>query len=150
MRNTLSRGFTMIEILLVIALISVVSGLGLRLPYLFAPEQMHEADMFAVVTAMYRAQTLAAAGRDDNDWGVRVSADDVTVFRGESYDERDETVDELLTLESDIVLTGAEEVLFRKGSGTPAEAATVSLRFGTQEGFVTVSEYGVIDYRYAF
>lgn len=142
-----NRGFTLIEIVLVVALIAIISGVGLRLPHLFAPQQMYEADMFAIVTSLYRAQTLAASGRSDDAWGVSVTADDVTVFRGESYDDRDESSDERVIFESDAVPTGATEVVFGKRTGVPDAAATVSMQFDAGEAHVVINEYGVFDYQ---
>jgi prepilin-type N-terminal cleavage/methylation domain-containing protein len=148
MTRTSQRGFTLIEILLVVLLVAILAGTGLRLPYLLAPNRAHDTDVFAVVTALYRSQTLAASGRGDSAWGVHIASASTTVFRGDSYDTRDERYDEATPLESSLALTGPSDIVFSRGTAWPDAAATLSLQFGVRTASVSINPYGVIDFRY--
>jgi prepilin-type N-terminal cleavage/methylation domain-containing protein len=141
------RGFTLIEVVLVVALIALISGIGLQLPQWFASNQQYDSDTFALVTALYRARTLAMTMRSDSPWGVAVTDGNLTVFSGESYAERDEESDAVVAFTARASVSGASEVVFGKGTGAPAAAATVSLDFGDLQSDVTINAYGIIDYR---
>lgn len=143
------RGFTLIEIVLVVALIALIAGVGLQLPHLFSQSYARDADVFRLVTLFYRAETLAATGRDNAEWGVKIEGGRGVLFRGTSYDERDATADEFIDLESRSVVGSVSEIVFKRGSGVPSEPATISLQFGNQNASIAVRAYGVIEYTYA-
>lgn len=144
MTRTHASGFTLIEIVLVIALIALVTGVGLRLPYVFDPLRNADNDAFAVRSALYRAESSAVSGRGGAPWGVLVASGQVTVFQGPSFADRVPDADITTALDASPRLVDATEIVFAPLTGAPATAATISLGFGTETVHLSVNAHGVI------
>lgn len=140
-------GFTLLEVLLVIALLAGIGGMSMVL----ARDAIlrHDLDIATTVTvqSFRRAQALARAGDGDAPWGVRVDTGVVLLFRGSSYSSRDQTADEAMDISPAITPSGTLEVVFAAGTGLPMTTGMVTLTHA--EGAthtVTVNEEGIVTY----
>jgi prepilin-type N-terminal cleavage/methylation domain-containing protein len=116
-------GFTLIELIIVIALI----GLLVLLAIPFYQSLQLKADLNQVgeklASDLRRQQTYATSGKGVSAWGVRFNADSYTLFKGISFSLRDPAVDEIVNLPSSVRLFfPMSEVVF----GTPLGNASVS------------------------
>ena len=101
----------------------------------------------AAVNGMRRAEQLARSSASNQSWGVYVQAGRITVFQGASYASRDTAFDEEFIFASSIAVTGMQEVVFSKFSGTPSTTGT--LTFTARDNgvkTVTVNAVGMIGY----
>jgi len=85
----MNRGFTFIELVLVIALIGILAGLAV--PFwrdFFVSNQLSTLTQ-ETVQALRRAQGYAHAGRTNSSWGVYVddALGQITFFRGSSFED---------------------------------------------------------------
>ncbi len=118
MRELTARGFTLIEILLSVALVSIVFGMS----YVMYQSVPYQNDLDIGVQAsrelLVEASRYAAASYDDSEWGVSFVTGTAVLFKGTSYDARDPQFDETIDLFS-ISVSGQNEYVFRKKTGYP-------------------------------
>ncbi len=122
-----SKGFTLIEMLLSIAALSIIAGIGV--PVYQSLQVQSDLDIAATTLAQNyrRAQTLAQASDGDTMWGINVGSGYVTLFKGASYASRDSSYDENSDLPASVTPSGVSEVVFTKFSGFPQTTGTTTL-----------------------
>ena len=138
------RGFTLIELVLVLALISLVSlaGIGLRDQLSGALESVGAVE--TAQNALRYAHAAARAQYGDAAWSVRFVPGSVTAFRGSVWDARDTSFDRLFSLDPAPVLVATAQVTFEKMTGfvgVPAEISLQSERWATR---LVIDQYGMI------
>lgn len=117
--NTL--GFTMMELIIVIALFVIFAVLVIPTGFNFYQEEILEQDSAILHNNLKEAQSRAAAGKNDSSWGIKFTPEDqdcddcYVLFMGESYDERDESYDEVFEISSEVEMEEDDEIVFQKG-----------------------------------
>ena len=125
MKNNSKMGFTLMELLVVIGLIAFFGVLVTPYGISFYDEVTLEESEAMLSQNLKKCQSRAIAGKEDSDWGVKIRPDDqecdncYVVFKGASYDTRDEDFDQVFKMTSEINLNGVTEVVFEKGTGIP-------------------------------
>ena len=127
------KGFTLLEVLLSIGLITVLAGLSL--PVYQALQNRNDLDITAVTVAqtLRRAQLLSQAMDGDTSWGISIQTGSITLFRGTSYAARDTSFDEVFDVPTSITQSGVGEVVFAKFTGMPQTTGTITLTSSTNE-----------------
>src|SRR3989338_510991 len=125
------RGFTLVELLLSVAVIGILTAgvLGFSL-FLLRSNDM-ELALSATAQTLRRAQTLARSGQHDGAWGVKLQSETITIFHGNSYANRDSSLDEVTDLPSTIAVSGLTEVTYAAATGTPSSAGVTTLTHET-------------------
>lgn len=147
LRGQSSRGFTLLEILLVVAIISIIAGFSMPVYQSFQVKNDLDIAAQTIATDFRRAQTLAEASDGDNTWGVEVLSGSITVFQGASYATRVAAFDEISSLPPTITPSGLAEVIFDRLTGQALSAGTVTLT--TSTGLVktiAISSKGTVTY----
>ena len=141
-----NSGFTLIEVLLVFALIAVVSAV--MAPLAVDYQRRNDVDTFQVtfVQALRRAQQLSMSGEGDSQWGVIAASGDVTVFKGSTFSGHDANYDEIYNISDAVVQTGQVEYDFAKITGLPAQTGTATFTDGSYQKTVVVNAKGVVNY----
>ena len=140
-------GFTLIEMLLVLATMAILGGLSipLALPYVL----QNDLDISTGITAqsLRRAQSLAMSMQGDSPWGVEMEPQTITLFKGQTFNSRDVSQDEVFTLTIPLRYSGLTEVVFAKFSGEPVSSGNISLsNSANQSRGITVNPKGVVSY----
>ena len=138
------KGFTLLEILLVVALMGVVAGIGAPLYQSFQERNDLSLASQTLVHTLYQAQVYARAPKGYDSWGVHIATSTITLFSGNSYDTRDTDLDEVTYIGSQIQVGGTTEHLFTTFTGLPSTAGTTTLSLFESEVAVVVSAGGVI------
>lgn len=121
------RGFTLLEVLLSVAVVALIAGLSL--PLYFALQGKNDLDI-AVTTyaqSLRRAEVLARASDSDANWGTFIQNGSITIYRGATYASRVLSSDEVFSLPQTLVVSGLTEVNFAKFSGLPFQTGTTTL-----------------------
>lgn len=142
-----SLGFTLLEILLSIALIAAIAGIGT--PIYLSLQTRNDLDVTATTIAqsVRRSQILAESGEGDDSWGVRIEADEIILFKGTSYSSRDEDFDESFPIAGSIEPSGLSEIVFDKFTGTPSTDGTITLTSTNNETRdISIYEKGLVEY----
>lgn len=141
------KGFTLLEILLVVAMMALITS--------FAPPvfmQLHnkiglDSNITTYISSLHRAQDLSTAVKDDSAWGVKITNDNVTIFKGNSYEIRDQSFDEVSDFSLKVNVSGSSEFVFNKMYGTPMlfGTTTIANELGDTKD-VSVNSTGLINF----
>ncbi|MBI5414438.1 type II secretion system protein [Candidatus Peregrinibacteria bacterium] len=140
-----SPAFTLVEVLISITVIAIISLMASPLYSMIRVRNNLELAANVVAQNMRRAQILAEASREDSDWSIRVEPGKVTIYKGNDFETRDASFDEVSELSSDITPQGVLEVTFSEFSGLPN--ATGILTFVSNENethIITIGAKGSI------
>lgn len=141
------KGFTLLEVLLVIATITVLAGIGI--PVYTSLQIKNDLDVATSTSlqAIRRAQMLSQAVDGDTTWGAKIQSASITLFKGSSYGGRDTNYDEVYSLSGSVTPTGITELVFSKLLGTPNTTGTLTLTNTNNEvQNITIGSKGQLDY----
>lgn len=142
-----SGGFTLLEMLLTIAIIGIIGGLSMPVYNTFQASNNIDVASNTVVQSMRRAQSLSRAMDNDSTWGVHISSGQVTVFQGAAFASRDADYDEEFGISSAISASGVTEVVFDKLTGEPQTTGSLTLTStANQSRTITINEKGTVSY----
>lgn len=138
------RGFTLVELLLVIALMLIVGVFMFPLGISFYRSQMTNEAIEGIQSALRRAQTFAITGKHDSSFGVKFSESSYVLFEGESYASRITSEDELYTIGAHIEDGTLDEIVFEPFSGLPSATGVIEVSSGEKSGQIEVTNAGRI------
>lgn len=144
-----SRGFTLLELLLSMAMIAVLAGIGV--PIVVRAQTKNDLDtaVSVWVSTLRRAEVLAQAVDGDSQWGGKIQNGSVVLFKGTSYATRDTNFDEVFSLPTTITVSGVSEIVMDKLSGYPTATGTTTLTSSVATGdnaSVIISSKGVVSW----
>jgi len=157
-----NQGFTLLEILIVTAILIVLFGLGLPSFLHFQESFMPAANASRLAHTLTTASRSARLGVENKAWGVYFNynettraGESITIFAGNSYLSRDTNFDRITTLPSGIKfnsvsLSGAvpssgndHEIVFSANRGETTQYGSIEVETADQEFVVTVSSLGI-------
>lgn len=140
-------GLTIVEMLLVIALLGILGGISIPLYHTFQVRNDLDIIATAYTHALRRAQTLARGVDGDTSWGVRITATTIVLFRGVSFALRDSAFDETYDIPAQITASGMQEVVFAKFTGLPQTTGTTTFTTNTLESRdIVLNSKGMVRY----
>jgi prepilin-type N-terminal cleavage/methylation domain-containing protein len=143
MRKT--SGFTLIEVLLSVALIGMLAGLSLPVYASFQTRNELAITTTTTTEMIRRAQQYSRSGLTDGQWGVAIQSNTATLFKGTSYATRDTTQDETSSIPTGMVAGGLGEVVFSKLSGLPTATGSMTLTSSTGDvRTITINAKGMV------
>lgn len=120
------RGFAILELLVVLGIVGVVTGIAVPLYNEYQIRSDLNIATEQTVQGLARARLLSQSAKDDSQWGFYVPAG--TLYRGESYADRDENSDEIYPMPSTVAISGIFEVNYSKSDAIPNETGSIVLR----------------------
>lgn len=119
LENRNSKGFTLLELLIVIGLLVIFTVMTVPYTFDFFSVRVLEEDTSRVANVLQRAQSNAKSGRDDSDWGVRFFQDEgrYEIFRGDDCEEG--TTYQTFRLSAEVDIEGVDCIIFERHSGDP-------------------------------
>jgi type II secretory pathway pseudopilin PulG len=114
------KGFTLIEFLISISIFMLLAGL-FTIGIDFYERQELENQTQNIIETLRRAQFEAISGKLDSSFGIYFEEKNYTLFKGESFSQRDSSFDEIFELPPLVTLEGLSEIVFLKSEGTPKE-----------------------------
>lgn len=145
-RRKVSAGYTLIEILLVIAIILTVGFLSTSFP----ARLIHHSeimDAFEELSgALEKARFYAISGKKNSAWGVHYGNSAITLFKGDSYSGRDRSFDEVTGINRHISVSGFNEMVFIRPGGRPEEEiAGATLSWSNENIGFLLNKEGIIE-----
>jgi prepilin-type N-terminal cleavage/methylation domain-containing protein len=145
-----SRGFTIMEVLVVIALMAVIALIVT--PVLTSRVGTNVIDGTAKKAAdiLYEAQTSAMAGRNGVRYGVRFEASRVTMFEGASYSGADPNnlvyaFPTAVTASTIAITGGGADIIFSSHKGIPVQTGSITFTdTGGNAKTLTINGAGMI------
>ena len=132
MKLSLKKGFNLVELLIIIAVLSLIAFGSVSVFINFRNQQGLDKDTETIVEILQQARSQTLTSQNDSQYGVHISATKITLFTGSSYSSSDlSNKDYPLTL-SDTVLNvslsgGGNEVIFQRLSGETSQSGTITL-----------------------
>lgn len=143
----MSKGFTLIEVLLSVAAIAIIAGISIPIYQSFQARNDLDITTVEIAQSARRAQTLSQAVDGDTSWGIKIQSGSIVVFKGVSYAARDITLDELFDVPTSITPSGVSEIVFAKFTGLPQTIGTITLTSNTNETrTITINAKGMVSY----
>jgi hypothetical protein len=85
-------------------------------------------------------------GKQNSTWGVAFnSSNEIVLFKGSSYASRTPVFDEKFKVNSPVSVTGLNEVIFSRITGTPSATLTISVTANTDTETIIVNSQGVVN-----
>lgn len=141
------QGFTIVEVLLSVVLLSMIAGMSIPLSRVFLERNELDQTTTTLAQTLRRAQFMSIAQDGDSAWGVKVTSSSILLFKGASYATRDQLLDESISIAPIIMASGLSEVVFQKGTGLPTTTGTSTFTSYTNEiRNVTINQKGMVDY----
>lgn len=137
--------FTLIELLLVVAIATLLVGVTLSFGVNFYRIQALDETSENILMALRRAREQAVAQKNDSSFGVRLLSGSYVLFQGSSYDNRVAAEDEVFPLSSLISLGGMTETVFAKHSGMPSATGVLIVSSGADIREIDVGSQGKIE-----
>ena len=143
------KGVTFIELLIVIAVITVLLGLTVPMGIGFYRKQQLDTVTNGMVQALRRAQSKAMS-QADYSFGVYVGSGhtgEYILFRGDSYGTSDDQ--ESFDIPSSFSFSESSEIVFSELKGIPSATGSIVLTSGNNIGTIYINELGKISYEYS-
>jgi len=141
------KAFTLIEILLVVIILTVLTGSAIPISINFYKTQQLDVNVKGVVQSLRRAQLKAMSIESDSIFGVYLTNDSYILFKGSSFDNRDIPFDEVFDLPQIITISGIQEIAFSKFEGMPIGglAGDIILNSNGDSRIININEIGRIN-----
>lgn len=141
------KGFTLIEIMLVIALMVVIGGISAPVYQSFQVKNNLDVASYTVAQTLRRAQVLSQVGASDSPWGVHIESGSATLFKGASYTSRDTLLDEVSEISTNIIPSGISDIIFSKLLGEPQVTGNIILTTSNDDTkTITINAKGTVEY----
>jgi prepilin-type N-terminal cleavage/methylation domain-containing protein len=140
------QGFTIIELIVVLGIMVIL--IGVAMPY-YSTSQMHaDLDVAAasIVQDLRQAQIMSQSVSGDGTWGVSVGPGSIVLFQGSSYAARNTSYDQITSIASNIVPSGATEIVFSRMDGLPLATGSFTLTSNSLSRVISVNSQGLISY----
>lgn len=144
--NIKLKAFSLLEILLVVAMIGIISGITAVVYQSFQVKNNIDLAQITTVQTLRRAQIQSKASDGDSTWGVNISSTNITMFKGASYALRDSTFDEIYDFPSSITPSGIQEIVFTKMDGEPSATGTITFTTNNETRNLTINSKGMVSY----
>lgn len=121
-RARVTKGFSIIEMIVVVAVISIISAIIIISFYDANKPQVLEKDSAVVAAVFERARSLTLSSSERRRYGVHVESGSVTLFSGDAYDangsgNRVENLNSKVTIAEHAFAGGGDEVIFKRLTG---------------------------------
>ncbi|NQV12142.1 type II secretion system protein [Candidatus Uhrbacteria bacterium] len=157
----LARGFTLLETLIVVSIMTIVFGIGFGVLVSAQKTARSQEASAGLIHVLAVAHERAMLGNEASSWGVYLDYNDISrniseyvLFGGDSYATRNVALDKIYTVDSvalitDASLSGASpssgddhEVVFSLFSGETSQYGTVTLDSIGVVKTLEISKYG--------
>lgn len=145
MDEKLQRGFTLIEVMLTMALFSVVALFASPFygNFIFSEEVPVVSDELRGSFA--KAQLSSMTGKNDSPFGVAVHDGKIILFQGDSFLSRDQNQDEVFVIHPRVSVSGVSEVVFAPITGRPDSQPTITISGNGKSEVWTMNREGVLE-----
>ncbi len=149
------RGFTLVELIFVIAIFGILFGMGAVALGNFVTNQALVTAKSQLTQNLREARTFSMTQHHDSKWGVYFNTvpepDGLILFQGNSYAGRDSSFDMTTTFHKSVTFSninlagGGQEIVFDKRTGQTGDSGTMQLGAVDDSLEISVNELGIIN-----
>lgn len=139
-------GFTLVEILVVVAIFAILAGIGLFMSFRSYQNSLYHSERDIAVALIEKARSQSMANVDQSPHGFCFSGGSYVVFEG--TDCATAAIKEMTPAGSGVALSGppAAGVVFSQLSGNPSWSGNMALTQGGNITTITINGEGMIDW----
>lgn len=139
-----AAGFTLIETLIVIAIVTILAGLGMTTYSTWRQRSMVSAATMTTAQALHQAVMNSQTARQDSGWGAVIEATGVTIYAGPSYVSRIAGSEIRSPFPATVTITGDTAYSFAKRTGRPLSPGSTTITVRSDTNTVSVNALGTI------
>lgn len=151
LHNSSSRGFTLIEVLVSLAIAGIIVAVGVGAFVNWNTREALDTETGKIIALLLEARSLTTSGSDGSVFGVHFESGQTVLFRGAAYDagstgNRAQPLHDEVRITSVALSGGAHDVVFRKLTGATGQSGTVTLssvRDPDNTRTITITQTGV-------
>jgi len=144
-----AAGFTLIEVLVVLGIFGILMASGLVLNLDFYRGYVFHAERNILVSVLAKARSQSLSNLNQAKHGVRIEPSKYTIFEGQTWFERNSSLDEVIEGDSSLKLSAQPawplEIVFSQLAATTTNA-TISISSGSRSASITINEAGRINW----
>ena len=147
--SSIKNGFTLVEIIIVIALIAVLSGMSAEVYFNQRDKYSTDKDADSIVSIMEKARNMSLNRKNDSSYGIHIASSTLSVFSGTSYEDGNnvlsydlENVDKISAIS---LSSNKLDFYFSKISGLPNATGTLVVGNKSYSRTITVYGTGVVE-----
>lgn len=139
------RGFTLIELILVIAILSFISLLSSPFYSRFLLQNAVDNTVDELSSSLRKAQTYSMAGKQGSTWSVNSSSSTITLYKGISFASRNPVFDEKFSVNPNVSVSGmTTDISYARATGLPSSTPTITVSSGNNSKTITINSQGVV------
>ena len=144
-RNSPTRAFSIVEVLVVIGLLTMIFSLGLFLSMDVWRGSSFRGERDLVLSLLYKARSRALSNINENPHGLYINSAEGTyvLFEGESYEAREQ--EQAFEMDSQISYSGENEFVFEPHEAT-TEGGTLTISGQGKESTIDINYEGGINW----
>ena len=148
MRN---KGFTIIEIMIVVGIITILAGLSVPLSNSFLSRNELNSEALKITDALRSARAQAMFASEDSVWGVHFTSSSYIIFKGLTYNPADAynntfNLPGILTIGEITINGGGSDIIFDRIAGTTSTFGTTTIQNDASGSrTITVNRGGTIN-----
>lgn len=147
-----SRGFTLIEVLVSLAILAIISVIGLNSFSTVNTGKALDLETEKVVSLIATARALTLSAKDGAAYGVHFEERKAVLFKGPSYtvgapSNQEQALHDAVRTSAVALAGGGAEVLFTKLTGATAQSGVITLaavRDASKTRVITIAATGVV------
>lgn len=136
----------MVEIIIVLSITTLLFYISSTIYVNIRSYTGFEIAKLNIIQSIRNAQSNSQKTKNDSAWGIKISADSVTVFEGNSYASRNTGSDKVLDFSSGIVTSGPSEIVFDKITGSTDDIGTIIISGYNFTNQIHINEKGTLTY----
>lgn len=140
------KGFSLIEILLTMALISIVLAASIPAYQKLQSENDLAIAISTLAQSLRLAELKAQAVDEGSGWGIHSESGVITIFKGPTFANRDQTFDETFQFNKKISITSMADIFFVPFFGTPQTPGLWQIKESNQTRSITINQIGTLLY----
>ncbi|MDD4988825.1 MAG: prepilin-type N-terminal cleavage/methylation domain-containing protein [Candidatus Pacebacteria bacterium] len=149
-KESFQKGFTLVEILVVVGLFGIILGLSLPVGVDFYRSYLFRSEKSMLVSVLQKARSEAMNNIDETTHGVHIDDKGYTIFRGEFFNEGSIS-NEFIAKNPSIAVSTSTDIIFEQLTGDPVPPfgggeATTTITDGIHTEVITINNEGRINY----
>ncbi|MDO8443050.1 MAG: prepilin-type N-terminal cleavage/methylation domain-containing protein [bacterium] len=140
------RGFTLIEVMIVVGILAGLAGLGLFVSVDLYKSYTFYSERNIVISIIQKARNQSLVNINESKHGVYLESGRYTIFQGENYVSRNAVYDEIIEAGPTISRTGLTEIVFDQLNGNPNITGNITLSEGLRSSIISIENEGRINW----
>jgi prepilin-type N-terminal cleavage/methylation domain-containing protein len=140
------KGVSLVEVITVTAIIGILSGISVPGYFYYKTNSELNLSVQQSANMIRKAKNNAVSVVEDDQWGVNIENNRVTVFKGSTFLGRDSNFDETVLIGGVTGVSGSNQIIFEKFTGLPSTATIITLSSGSQNKNIQINDAGTVSY----